>query len=89
MHAEFTRLKGEDKAELQERMRRREALRKAQIMLRGCGQEEAVRREREAERRVRAVRMEVDRKIRREKVGYRERMEKISKKVLISPIVPD
>lgn len=91
MHAEFTRLKGEDKVELQERMRMREALRKAQIMLRERGQEEAVRGCREAERRVREVKMEIDRKLTREKAGYRESMAKISmrKKVMISPLVPE
>ena len=101
MHAEFTRLKGEDKVELQERMRRREALRKVQIMLREHGQEEAVRGGREAERRVREVKMEIDRKLTRDKVGYRERLAKIimrnclykginnAKKVMISPLVPE
>ena len=91
MHAEFTRLKGEDKVELQERMRRREALRKAQIMLRERGQEEAVRGGREAERRVREVKMEIDRKLTRDKVGYRESLAKIimRKKVMISPLVPE
>ena len=59
-------------------------------MLREHGHEETVREEREAESRVREIKMEIDRKLTRDKVGYRESLAKLTlrKKVMISPIVP-
>ena len=59
-------------------------------MLKEHGHEETVRGEREAERRVREMKLEIDRKLTRDKMGYRESLAKIClrKKVMISPMVP-